>query len=39
MRKCTVRELIFDLLLPRILTKEKLSFADIAAYGHGGTVQ
>lgn len=27
---------IFDLVLPRILTKEKLSFADIAAYGHGG---
>ncbi len=30
------RTTIFDLVLPRILTKEKLSFADIAAYGHGG---
>ena len=27
---------VFDLVLPRILVKEKLSFADIAAYGHGG---
>ena len=27
---------IFDLVLPRILAKQKLSFADIAAYGHGG---
>ena len=27
---------IFDLVLPRVLTKKKLSFADIAAYGHGG---
>ncbi|MBZ9606778.1 molybdopterin-binding protein [Clostridium estertheticum] len=27
---------IFDLVLPRVLAKEKLSFADIAAYGHGG---
>jgi molybdenum cofactor synthesis domain-containing protein len=27
---------IFDLVLPRILTGEKLSFADLAAYGHGG---
>ena len=27
---------VFDLVLPRILAKEKLSFADIAAYGHGG---
>jgi molybdenum cofactor synthesis domain-containing protein len=30
------RTTIFDLVLPRILTNEKLSFADIAAYGHGG---
>lgn len=30
------RTTIFDLVLPRILTKEKMSFADIAAYGHGG---
>lgn len=30
------RTTIFDLVLPRILTSEKLSFADIAAYGHGG---
>jgi molybdenum cofactor synthesis domain-containing protein len=27
---------VFDLVLPRILAKEKLSFADIVAYGHGG---
>lgn len=27
---------VFDLVLPRVLTKEKLSFADIVAYGHGG---
>ena len=27
---------VFDLVLPRILVKQKLSFADIAAYGHGG---
>ncbi|MGV8981245.1 molybdopterin-binding protein [Clostridium sp.] len=27
---------IFDLVLPRILAKEKLSFIDIARYGHGG---
>jgi len=30
------RTTIFDLVLPRILTNEKLSFADFAAYGHGG---
>jgi molybdenum cofactor synthesis domain-containing protein len=30
------RTTIFDLVLPRILTNEKLRFADIAAYGHGG---
>ena len=30
------RRTIFDLVLPRVLAKEKLSFADIAAYGHGG---
>jgi molybdenum cofactor synthesis domain-containing protein len=30
------RTTIFDLVLPRILAKEKLSFADFAAYGHGG---
>jgi molybdenum cofactor synthesis domain-containing protein len=30
------RTTIFDLVLPRILANEKLSFADIAAYGHGG---
>ena len=27
---------VFDLVLPRILAKQRLSFADIAAYGHGG---
>ena len=27
---------VFDLVLPRILAKQKLSFNDIAAYGHGG---
>lgn len=27
---------VFDLVLPRILAKEKLSFDDIVAYGHGG---
>lgn len=27
---------IFDLVLPRVLADEKLSFADIAAYGNGG---
>lgn len=30
------RTTIFDLVLPRICAKEKLSFADLAAYGHGG---
>jgi len=30
------RTTIFDLVLPRILAKDKLSFADFAAYGHGG---
>ena len=30
------RTTIFDLVLPRILAKEKLTFADFAAYGHGG---
>jgi molybdenum cofactor synthesis domain-containing protein len=27
---------VFDLVLPRILAKQRLRFADIAAYGHGG---
>lgn len=27
---------VFDLVLPRVLTEEKLTFADVAAYGHGG---
>ena len=27
---------IFDLVLPRVLAKQILSFEDIAAYGHGG---
>ena len=27
---------IFDLVLPRILSNERLSFRDIALYGHGG---
>ncbi len=27
---------VFDLVLPRILANQKLSFSDIAAYGHGG---
>ncbi|WP_434796440.1 molybdopterin-binding protein [Terrisporobacter vanillatitrophus] len=27
---------IFDLVLPRVLAEEKLSFEDIAAYGNGG---
>lgn len=27
---------VFDLVLPRILSDEKLSFRDIALYGHGG---
>ena len=27
---------VFDLVLPRILARQKLNFADIAAYGHGG---
>lgn len=27
---------VFDLLLPRVLTGEKLNKSDIAAYGHGG---
>ena len=27
---------VFDLVLPRILAKQRLSFADIVAYGHGG---
>lgn len=27
---------VFDLLLPRLLADEKLSYKDIAAYGHGG---
>ncbi|MBU3127484.1 molybdopterin-binding protein [Clostridium tagluense] len=30
------RTTIFDLVLPRILAKERLCFADFAAYGHGG---
>lgn len=30
------KKTIFDLVLPRILSDEKLSFEDIAAYGHGG---
>lgn len=30
------RTTIFDLVLPRLLIKERLSFADFAAYGHGG---
>ncbi|MCJ7691711.1 MAG: molybdopterin-binding protein, partial [Clostridiaceae bacterium] len=30
------RTTIFDLVLPRICANEKLSFADFAAYGHGG---
>jgi len=30
------RTTIFDLVLPRLLAKERLSFADFAAYGHGG---
>jgi len=30
------RTTIFDLVLPRLLVKERLSFADFAAYGHGG---
>ncbi|MGH4124539.1 MAG: molybdopterin-binding protein [Clostridium sp.] len=30
------RTTIFDLVFPRILAKERLSFADFAAYGHGG---
>lgn len=27
---------VFDLVLPRVLTDEKLTFSDIAKYGHGG---
>lgn len=27
---------VFDLVLPRVLTNEKISFKDIANYGHGG---
>ncbi len=30
------RRTVFDLVLPRILADEKLTFEDIAAYGHGG---
>ncbi|MBZ9685374.1 molybdopterin-binding protein [Clostridium estertheticum] len=30
------RTTIFDLVLPRILARERLCFADFAAYGHGG---
>ncbi|MBU3142995.1 molybdopterin-binding protein [Clostridium sp. CF012] len=30
------RTTIFDLVLPRILAREKLNYADFAAYGHGG---
>ena len=30
------RRTVFDLVLPRVLADEKLTFEDIAAYGHGG---
>jgi molybdenum cofactor synthesis domain-containing protein len=30
------KKTVFDLLLPRVLTDEKLEYKDIAAYGHGG---
>lgn len=30
------RRTVFDLVLPRILADERLTFEDIAKYGHGG---
>lgn len=30
------RRTVFDLILPRVLIKDKIEFKDIAAYGHGG---